>query len=80
MNRTKLLLDAHQLAPDAFFTDDQTDHEIRRSLVLAFMGPDVGVDLDSEDQVARMFEAMLRTGVTVDGGARGSRPQAQLLH
>jgi len=80
MSRTKLLLDARQLAPDAFFTDDQTDHEIRRILVLAFMGPDAGIDLDSESMVARAFDSMLRTGVTVDGGERGSRPHAQLLH
>jgi hypothetical protein len=30
--------------------------------------------------VARAFDSMLRTGVTVDGGTRSSRPHAQLLH
>ncbi|MBB4126673.1 hypothetical protein GGR77_001963 [Xanthomonas translucens] len=40
MSRIELPLDAHQLAPETFFTDNQADHQIRRRVIQAFMGPD----------------------------------------
>ncbi|WP_369939851.1 hypothetical protein [Xanthomonas medicagonis] len=40
MSRIELLLDAHQLASETFFTDDETDHQIRRRVIQAFMSPD----------------------------------------
>ncbi|MBB5941259.1 MULTISPECIES: hypothetical protein [Xanthomonas] len=40
MSRIELLLDVHQLAPETFFTDNHTEHQIRQRGIQAFMDPD----------------------------------------
>ncbi|KHS08014.1 hypothetical protein RM61_07255 [Xanthomonas phaseoli pv. phaseoli] len=64
--RTKLLVDAHRIAPSLVFTADHSEEEIRRLTVIAYMGPDPCINIENDMHVIRCFKAMVRSNARIE--------------
>ncbi|WCE03174.1 hypothetical protein [Pseudoxanthomonas sp. JBR18] len=78
--RRQLLLDAHRMAPGMFFSDSDTEEEIRRQLVLAYLGPQPGFDATDDLLIYGAFKAMKARDVWIGPGERQERKIGGRLH
>lgn len=78
--RRQLLLDAHRMAPHLFFSDSDTEEEIRRKLVMAYMGPQADIDWSNDREVYGAFRSMKKLDVWIGPGEREERKIGPHLH
>ena len=78
--RRQLLLDAHRMAPHLFFSDSDTEEDIRRQLVMAYMGPQADMDWSDDRMVYGAFRSMKRLDVWIGPGEREERKIGRRIH